>query len=174
MGKGYVPPSNALEMGMSGGNMAWNNPQDPNSGYNPEAVQRRLSMGLSAQEQPRQPYGMGQQGMGNAYGYGGGMGNPWGAMSGAMPAGWEEAARQTRLAQQQNPLIAPYLGNGGTGGPVDASFGVPMSQAQAPQVAPPPPQAQLQQAPNSYQIPGWNTVGGRPQSYQIPGYNRWP
>ena len=32
----------------------------------------------------------------------------------------------------------------------------------------------LSQAPNSYQIPGWNTVGGRPASYQIPGYNRWP
>jgi hypothetical protein len=37
-------------MGMSGGNMAWNNPQDPGSGYNADAQALRIAQGLPAQE----------------------------------------------------------------------------------------------------------------------------
>jgi hypothetical protein len=113
----------------------------------------------------RQPYGMGAQGMGNAYGYGGQQGNPWAAMLAQMqqpqqqgstslappaapPADWNGlAGYDFRHNPATNPNIRPQA----------------LAAAQAPMQAPPP-------MPTSF-----SGINNLPRgAYQIPGYNSPP
>jgi hypothetical protein len=101
-------------------------------------------------QNPRQPYGMGAQGMGNAYGYGGQQGNPW-ADTGRLTFQTPEQLAQSAMEKANNPWLNNSYAFGAQPMPQQAqgstSFSPPpVSQPQAPlqaprPAAPPPPAA---------------------------------
>jgi hypothetical protein len=99
------------------------------------------------QQPMRQPYGMGAQGMGNAYGYGGQQGNPWAQLLGMMGGQQQGSTSLSPISQPQAPLQAP---------------------PPPPPAAPPPTSfSGLNSLPRgAYQIPGYG--GGAPSAAPPP------
>jgi hypothetical protein len=141
----------------------------------------QLGSGNPWMQSQRQPYGMGAQGMGNAYGYGGQQGNPWAQLLGMMGGqqqpqyGITAAGQQYGLGQagtyntpmnsQQTNVFNPQPAQGST------SFSPPpVSQPQAPLQAPrpaaPPPPA----APTRANYSPNNPFGGM---YATPQGDAW-
>jgi hypothetical protein len=110
---------------------------------------------------PRQPYGMGAQGMGNAYGYGGQQGNPWAAMLAQMQQS-QQAQGSTSLAPPAAPAptYSQLLHNPATNPNIRPQA---LAAAPAPMQAPPP-------MPTSF-----SGINNLPRgAYQIPGYGGTP